>query len=410
MSGNAVNGDFCKRDVQGAVTYANGFLAAGVRADIKQAGEDLAVIYSEVPAVAAGLFTTNLVKAAPVTVSQSRIGRSTARAIVANAGIANACTGKQGMQDALDTTAEVARALGIDEQDVFVASTGVIGHHLPMDKIRDGVTRACDSLSRDGGESAMRAIMTTDTRPKECIAEFTLGDTVVKMGGIAKGAGMIDPNVATMLSFITTDAAITPEMLQLALSHSADVSYNCLTVDGDTSTNDTVIMLANGTAGNKLIDSDGPDFEKFRSFLDSLTMELAQMIVADGEGATKSVSIVVDGAGSYAECKQIAKTVANSPLVKTALFGCDPNWGRVLAAAGRAGVQFDPKDVELRFGDIVLVEGGEPVAFPQDAAHDLLTKKDVLISLKVGNAPFSARVWTCDFSYDYVKINAEYHT
>jgi glutamate N-acetyltransferase/amino-acid N-acetyltransferase len=257
---------------------------------------------------------------------------------------------------------------------------------------------------------AARAVMTTDTFPKVATADFTIGGKNVRIGGMAKGSGMICPNVATMLSFITTDACVAPAMLLRALERAADASYNCLTIDGDTSTNDTVIILANGAAGNVKIDSEGPEFDEFLLALNSVTTSLAKQVAMDGEGATKMVEVTVEGAATYEDARQIAKTVANSPLVKTAMFGCDPNWGRVLAAAGRAGVDFDPADVNLYFGDIELLHAGEPVAFPAEKAHELLKEKEVAVLLQVGNGPGRAVVWTSDFSYDYVKINAEYHT
>lgn len=393
-----------------AITKAKGFLAAGVRAGIKEQGEDIALIVSETPAVGAGVFTTNLVCAAPVTVSRSRVPSSTARAVIANSGNANACTGEQGMHDALEMVSETARLLGVRSEDVLVASTGIIGRPMPMPKIRSGIAEAVSLLSVEGGVSASRAIMTTDTRPKEAFVEVFLGDVQAQIGGIAKGAGMICPNVATMLSFITSDVAITPEMLQLCLSRSADISYNCLTVDGDTSTNDTVIMLANGLAENPLIDAPGPMLDAFQQALDSVTISLAKQIARDGEGATKLIGITVVGARSFQDARQIAKTIANSPLVKTAMFGCDPNWGRILAAAGRAGVTLDPKSIDLTLGEVTLVRGGEPIAFSEKEAHELLRNTEVSVILSVGDGPGQATVWTCDFSYDYVKINAEYHT
>ena len=389
----------------GEITRPKGFLATGVRAGIKNEGEDMALIYSEVPASAAGVFTKNVVKAAPVLLDRDRAPSSAARAIIVNSGNANACTGEQGMQDARAMAAETARLLNLREEDVLVASTGVIGQRLPMDKINAGIAEAVQSLSRDGGEIAARAIMTTDTRPKETSVHFNMGGAEITIAGMAKGAGMICPNMATMLAFITTDAAITPEMLQKSLSKSVETSFNCLTVDGDSSTNDSVIMLANGMAGNASVDVD-----VFQSALDSVNMSLAKQIAADGEGATKFIEIAVEGAGSYEDCRQIAKTIANSALVKTAMFGCDPNWGRILAAAGRAGVDFDPKAVSLSLGDIALVEGGEPIRFSEEDAHEYLHGHDIIVHLRVGNEDCDATVWTCDFSYDYVRINAEYHT
>lgn len=394
----------------GAVTYPKGFLASGVRAGIKTEGEDVALICSESPASAAGVFTTNVVKAAPVLVTRSRVPRRTCRAVIANSGNANACTGEHGMRDAVEMAAHTARLLQVPEEDVLVASTGIIGRRLPMKKISAGIEDAVRSLSADGGDKAARAIMTTDTRPKEASVEIEIGGKTVRIGGMAKGAGMICPNVATMLTFITTDAAISPEMLQRSLARSAEVSFNCLTVDGDTSTNDTVLLLANGMADNQVIATEGPGLSEFKRGLDLVTTDLAKQIAADGEGATKLVEIVVEGAASYEDCRQIAKTIANSPLVKTAIFGCDPNWGRILAAAGRAGVEFEPWAVSLSLGDVLLVNAGEPVEFSENAAHEYLTGPEVLVNLRVGGERFRATVWTCDFSYDYVKINAEYHT
>ena len=392
-----------------AITYPKGFLAAGVRAGIKENGEDIALITSECPAASAGVFTTNVVKAASVLVNKGRVSKNSTRAIIINSGNANACTGEQGLSDARAMAAEAARLLDVADTDVLVASTGIIGHLMPMEKVIAGIGKAVNALSRDG-ESAARAIMTTDTRPKEASAEVEIGGVKVRIGGIAKGAGMICPNVATMLSFITTDAAITPEMLQKSLSKSAEISYNCLTVDGDSSTNDSVIILANGMAGNPVIDSPGTNLDSFQKALDSVTISLAKQIARDGEGAKKLIEITVKGTDSFEDARQIAKTIANSPLVKTAMFGCDPNWGRVLAAAGRAGVGFDLKAVNLYFGDTAMLQKGEPVEFSEVKVHEVLIGKEVKVLLEVGSGLGAATVWTCDFSYDYVRINAEYHT
>jgi glutamate N-acetyltransferase/amino-acid N-acetyltransferase len=394
----------------GAITYPQGFLASGVRAGIKEQGEDIALVFSETPAVAAALFTTNVVKAAPVLVSKSRASSGVARAVVANSGNANACTGEQGMRDALAMASAAAKSLDIPEEEVFVASTGVIGHHLPMDKIVPAIRRAADTLSHDGGMTAAHAIMTTDTKPKEASVEMLIGGMPVRIGAMAKGVGMICPNVATMLAFITTDAAISPDALRECLSASAEVSFNCLTIDGDTSTNDSVFMLANGQAGNPRIESGTPAWDVFAQALGYVTISLAKQIAADGEGATKSIEIMVRGTDTFDSARRIAKSIANSPLVKTAMYGNDPNWGRIMMAAGKAGVDFDPREADLYFGDKPLVAGGEPVAFDESAMHDLLRMPEVKVLLEVGSGPGQATVWTCDFSYDYVKINAEYHT
>lgn len=396
--------------IQGAVTYPEGFQAAGIRAGIKEKGEDLALIVSDVPAVAAGVFTTNVVKAAPVTVSSARVPSDKARAVIASSGNANACTGEQGMRDALEMTAITADALKISADDVLVAATGIIGRRLPMDRIAQGIHRAVNVMSHDGGAAAAHAIMTTDTKPKEESTEIVLDGVTVRIGGMAKGSGMICPNVATMLAFITSDVAISPGALQECLRASSDVSFNSLTIDGDTSTNDSVIMLANGLAGNPVIESGTRNCEIFRQALDFVTISLAKQIAADGEGATKSIEIRVKGTESFDEARRIAMTIANSPLVKTAMFGNDPNWGRVLAAAGRAGVQFDPNVANLYFDGRPLVLSGEPVEFDEKALHDLLKAAHVDVLLEVGSGPGEASVWTCDFSYEYIKINAEYHT
>lgn len=402
--------DIVGRKLPGALTFPKGFRASGVRAGLKQQGPDMALIVSDVQATVAGLFTTNVVKAAPVILSKKRASKGSGRAVIVNSGNANACTGEQGMRDAESTAADVAGLLSISPDDVMVASTGIIGQQMPMELIRNGVKDAVASLGQNG-EDAAKAIMTTDTFAKEwAVDDLKIGGVEVRIGGIAKGAGMICPNVATMLSFITTDAAITPDMLQLCLGWSGDISYNCLTIDGDTSTNDTVIMLANGMAGNALISEEGPELQAFQEALDAVTTGLAKQIASDGEGATKMIEISVSGADTYAECREIAKTIANSPLVKTAMFGCDPNWGRILAAAGRSGVDFDPAQIELRLGEILLVREGEPVEFSDTAAHDYLKERNIVVDLKVGMGSHRSTVWTCDFSYDYVKINAEYHT
>ncbi len=381
-------------------------MAAGIKAQ----GEDLALILSDRPASAAGVFTRNVVKAAPVLLDAGRLPQGTARAVIVNSGNANSCTGDAGLQDALQMGREVANRLALREEDVLVASTGIIGRRLPMEKILDGIERAAAGLSRDGGASAARAIMTTDTRPKEAGAELLLGKAAARVGGIAKGAGMVCPDLATMLAFIATDAAIAPQQLHACLVQSVEKSFNCLTVDGDCSTNDSVIVLANGAAGNALMDSEGRDVDAFQEALDFVTASLAEQIAQDGEGATKLIEITVQGTSSFEEARKVAKTVANSPLVKTAVFGCDPNWGRVLAAAGRAGVGFDLAAVDLTFGSVTVVRAGKPTRFSIAALREVLSKPKVNVLIRIGRGAGAATVWTCDFSYDYVRINAEYHT
>jgi len=396
--------------VEGGVTAPKGFRAAGVRCGIKQKGLDLALLASDASAAAAGLFTTNAVKAAPVLLSLERVRAGVARAVIVNSGNANACAGPGGLDDADRMTQLAAAGLGCPRDEVLVASTGIIGRRLPMEIIEPGIAEVVARLSRDGGVEASEAIMTTDRRPKRIAIEVELGGAQVRIGGMCKGVGMLAPNLATMLAFITTDAAISPEMLGLALKRSAEVSFNCVTVDGDTSTNDTVFALANGAAGNRLIDSPGPDLEAFQAALDTVTVHLAREIARDGEGATKLVEIRVNGAATDEDARKAAMAIANSPLVKTAIFGEDPNWGRVLAAAGKSGARMEPDRTNLYFGTVKIFERGEPTAVAAEEARRPMLADELVITVELNIGESSAKVWTCDFSYDYVKINAEYHT
>lgn len=377
---------------------------------MKQRGLDVALIYSEVPAACAALFTTNKVKAAPVVLSTAHARTGRAQAIVANSGSANACTGPRGLADASQMADLAAERLGISHSDVLVCSTGVIGRYLDMEKVERGIRAAARVASEGGGADAAAAIMTTDTRPKMTAYEFEIGGTPVRIGGVAKGAGMICPKVATLLAFVTTDAAIKPSVLRTSLERSVEGSLNSLTIDGDMSTNDSVIALANGAAGNPPITGPGQGLDSFQSALDVVSLELAREVARDGEGATKFVEVVVKNAASSGDARAAAMAVANSPLVKTAIFGKDPNWGRILAAAGRSGAALDPDKVDLYFGDLKIVEDGVPLDIPAEAARSPLSADElaIILDLKVGDG--SARIFTCDFSYDYVKINAEYHT
>ena len=396
--------------VEGGVTAPKGFRAAGIRCGIKEKGLDLAILASDQAAAAAAMFTTNAVKAAPVLLSQERSAAGLARAVIVNSGNANACTGSGGLDDADRMTQLVAAALGCARDEVLVASTGIIGRRLPMEIIEPGITEAVACLSRDGGVAASEAIMTTDTRPKRIAIEVELGGAQVRIGGMCKGVGMLAPHLATMLAFITTDASIGPEMLGMALKRSAEVSFNCVTVDGDMSTNDTVFALANGAAGNTLIDSPGPDLEAFQAALDTVTIYLARELARDGEGATKLVEIRVNGAATDEDARKAAMAIANSPLVKTAIFGQDPNWGRVLAAAGKSGARMDPDKTDLYFGTVKIFESGEPTSVAAEEARRPMLADELVITIELHIGEASAKVWTCDFSYDYVKINAEYHT
>ncbi|MBP2637362.1 MAG: argJ [Firmicutes bacterium] len=401
------------RKIEGGITAPKDFKAAGVHAGIKKTGkEDVGVIYSTVPAAAAAKFTTNKMAAAPVLVSREAVSSGKARAIVVNSGCANACTGDQGLIDAKAMAYTAAQALKLDNSEVLVASTGVIGVALPMDKITSGINKAVAALSDTGHETMLASIMTTDTFEKACAYEFTLGGKPCRIAGIAKGAGMIHPNMATMLSFITTDAAIKPEILNKALSQAVELSYNMISVDGDTSTNDMVAVLANGQAGNAPIAAENSQtYQDFYAALKTVCTELAQLIVRDGEGATKFLEINVVGAVDFADAKCTAMAIAKSPLVKTAFFGQDPNWGRILCAVGYSGAQTQPEKTSLAIGDLTIVVDGQAAAgFDTSKLKDIMAAKDIAITVSLGQGEAKATVWTCDFSYEYVKINGEYTT
>jgi len=397
-------------EIPGGITAPRGFRAAGVRAGIKRQGKDVVLIVSDILAHAAGLFTTNRAQAAPVLVSQEVIAKGRAQAIVANSGNANACTGEQGLRDARQMAALTARELALPSGAVLVASTGIIGQLLPMEKIAAGIREAARQLGRDNPEAAAEAIMTTDTCPKSLAVSFELSGRTVHIGGIAKGAGMICPHLATMFCFLTTDAAIAQPLLQEALQKAVDRSFNCLTVDGDMSTNDTVFCLANGQAGNPQIASAGPDLDIFQEALNHVCLRLARLMARDGEGATKLVEIQVAGASGDADARKAAMAIANSNLVKTALFGCDPNWGRVAAAAGRSGAAFQLDKTSVWFGPIAVMKDGIPLTFDASAAHTYLTGEEVVVRVDLGLGDGAATVYTCDLTYDYIRVNAEYHT
>jgi len=402
---------FSEKNVKAGVTFPQGFKAAGVKAGIKKSGNlDVAVIYTEKEAAIAGTFTQNAVAAAPVLVSRDVVKTGMAHAIAANAGCANACTGEQGMKDALAMQKITAEALGCEANDVVVASTGVIGVNLPMDKMEKGLQQAVAELDENGSENAGNAIVTTDTYSKACATTVTIGGKEVRFGAIAKGSGMIQPNMATMLCFIATDAAIDSKLLQKALSEIVEVSFNMISIDGDMSTNDMCIVLANGAAGNAQITAEGNDYETFKNALQSICQGLAKRIAADGEGATKFLTVNVKGTKSFADAKTIAMSVAKSPLVKTAFFGEDPNWGRVICAVGYAGVPMDPQKTIVKFGGIPVYANGVGAAFEEEALRKVMAAHDIVIDIDMGDGEEEATVWTCDFSYEYVKINGEYHT
>lgn len=399
-----------KKDTQG-VTFAKGFTAAGVKAGIKKSGNlDVAVVYTKTQAVVAGTFTQNKVAAAPVYVSKEVVATGTAHAIVANAGCANACTGQQGLDDAHKMAQIAADELGVNADDVIVGSTGVIGVNLPMDKLEAGIKDAVANLSADGSGNAGRAIITTDTHSKSVTCEFELSGKTVRMGAIAKGSGMIRPNMATMLCYITTDIAIDQALLQKAVSGCVEKSFNMISVDGDMSTNDMVIVLANGEANNAKITEENADYQIFFDKLMMLCTELAKQIAADGEGASKFLTINVKGAKSFADAKTVGMAIANSPLVKTAFFGEDPNWGRVICAVGYSGADMLPEKTVVKFGGITIFANGTGATYDEKALAHVMKEKDIVIDIELNMGQEDATVWSCDLSYEYVKINGEYHT
>ncbi len=390
-----------------------GFSAAAVKAGIKYQNRlDLGLIYSETPAIAAGVFTTSVVKAAPVLLDMERLRSGQAQAIVVNSGNANACTGENGMNMARAVGKLVAESLHINEELVQVASTGVIGAQLDITPFAQAMPSLAAALSPEGFADLARAIMTTDTVPKTASAKITIDGKKVNLWACAKGAGMIMPNMATMLCFAVTDANITQSALQAIVSSGTELSFNRITIDGDTSTNDTVLCLANGAAENTLIDESCPEaLAVFQKALHSMFKDLAKQIVRDGEGATKLVAIRVEEAATETEAVAAARTIANSPLVKTAFFGEDANWGRIIAALGRSGATFQPEHVAIAFDDALLVEHGFGLGkAAEDAASLVLKQKEFVVIVRLGAGSEQGEVLTCDFSYDYVKINADYRS
>jgi glutamate N-acetyltransferase/amino-acid N-acetyltransferase len=393
-----------------SVTAPLGFRASAVEAGLKPGRADLALLVADRTCAAAGVFTTNRAQAAPVVVSREHLLRGRARAVVVNAGCANAGTGDRGLTDAREMACLSASALGCRAEEVVVASTGVIGVHLPMDPIRAGISRAAFALSRDGGAAAARAILTTDTKPKEVSLEFPVDGKTARVGGMAKGAGMIAPNMATLLAFFTTDVAIEPGLLRRSLGEAVGESLNRITVDGDTSTNDMAVVLASGAADAPPIVGEGRDYAAFRDALVQASRSLAEMIVRDGEGASRIAEVRVEGARTAAEADRVARTVAESPLVKTALHGGDPNWGRVLAAAGRSGVDIEADRLSIWIGDVWVAENGHARTYSEDLAHAAMTADPVRIRIHLGQGSASGWMWTCDLTHGYVDINAHYRS
>lgn len=396
--------------IEGGVTAPRGFRAAGIHSGVKRKRKDLCLLVSDRPAAAAGTFTTNRIQAAPLLVTKEHLQNGIAQAVVVNSGIANACTGQQGIEDARRMAELTAELVGIEPQQVLVGSTGVIGENLPMQIIEAGIRDAWKVCDVEGWNDAAEAIMTTDTRTKTAAFEFRLHGKPVRMGGMAKGSGMIHPNMATMMAFITTDAAIDPDYLQEALRRAVDHSFNMISVDGDTSTNDMVLILANGTAGNPPLRADDPEALQFETALQTMCIKLAKEIARDGEGATKLVEIRVQGAESVESARVVARTVSRSNLVKTAIYGEDANWGRILCAVGYSEAEFDAEEVDIFLGDIQVARGGEPHPFDEEKASEILREPEVYITISLGRGEYQATAWTCDLTYEYVKINASYRT
>jgi glutamate N-acetyltransferase/amino-acid N-acetyltransferase len=392
----------------GSVTSASGFLAGAVCTGIKGKGElDLAILCSEVPCKAAGVFTTSQIKSAPVILSQKHIAKKRAQAVVVNSGCANACMGGQGLADALEMANLAAAKLGRSPEEVLVASTGIIGVPLPMDKIRSGIPKI--KPTRRGGHDLCRAIMTTDTRPKELAVQVDLKGTKFTIGGVVKGIGMIHPNLATMLCFIATDAVVSADFLPAALQKAVDCSFNMVSIDGDTSPNDCAFLLANGLAGNELIDFDNGD--DFQEALTAVCTHLAKSMARDGEGATKIIEVMIEGAEDQTGARQAARTIAGSPLVKSAIHGNDPNWGRIVAALGRSGARVSEERLDVYLNDVCVMKQGCPTSFSKAEMVEVLSNSDnVLIRLCLNLGDGQATAWGCDLSEEYVTINSAYTT
>ena len=401
--------------IKGGVCAARGFKANGIHCGIRKnrTKRDLALILSEVPASAAAVYTTNLVKGAPIYVNKKHLENGIAQAIICNSGNANTCNAN-GIEIAEQMCYITANALGVNAKDIVVASTGVIGQPLSIEPIATGLEKLVAGLSADNSAAAAEGIMTTDTVMKEVAVSFKIGDTECKIGGIAKGSGMIHPNMATMLVFITSDVAISPAMLQKALSRDIKTTFNMVSVDGDTSTNDMVVVLANGMAGNTEIATEGAEFDEFCKALNTVNAHLCRMIAGDGEGATKMLECKVSGAESDAVARIVAKSVICSSLTKAAMFGADANWGRVLCAIGYSGVNVDTSTIDVSFrsaaGEILVCKNGAGVDFSEEKAKEILLEKDIEILVSLGKGNFSATAWGCDLTYDYVKINGDYRT
>ena len=393
------------------ITYPKGFKASGVACGLKKNGKkDLALIFSDVNAVAAAVFTTNIVKGHSLQLSMEYINNDATRAMIINSGNANACTGESGLKNAREITQTVSQYLGCSPEQILINSTGVIGVPLKMDYILPSIKKTVEALSYNGGIDAVEAIMTTDTFPKHVTCEFELNGNQIKLGGMAKGSGMIHPNMATMIGVITSDINISKELLDKALKHVVNSSFNRISVDGDTSVCDMVAAIANGQAGNEKITKENKDYLCFVENLQDVCAKLSRMIAMDGEGATKLIEIKIEGALTEQDAYNIVNAVAKSPLVKTAMFGEDANWGRILTAAGYSGANFDPDKIDIYIGDLIVCNKGSAVNFDEAKAKNILMEKEINILINLNQGIFEDRMWTCDFSYDYVKINGSYRT
>lgn len=403
--------------IEGGITAPKGFMAGGLHSGIKKAKKDLAIIYSEIPATVSAVYTTNLVKAPPllwcqeITNSKSKI-----KAIVINSGNANACTGEEGFKNAKIMAETLAESLNINSKEVLVTSTGVIGVQLPIDIIKTGIKNLSSQISntQENAKNAAEAIMTTDTFPKEYVLEFEIQNKAVKIAGMAKGSGMIHPNMATMLSFITTDINISQELLDKAHKETVSDTYNMISVDGDTSTNDMVVIMSNGQAGNDNITEQNEDYLKFKNALYEVNKHLAKQIIKDGEGASKFLEVQIKNAKTKEDARKLAKSIVSSNLVKTAFFGEDANWGRILAAMGYSGANFDQNKVRIEFintqGNIILMNSGIPLNFDENKALEILKEKEIKIIVTLQDGESNATAWGCDLSYKYVEINSQYRT
>jgi len=394
----------------GGAASAAGFVAAGIACGVREAGRrDLGLLFSELPCETAAVFTRNVIKGAPLVVTREAVETGGVRAVVANSGNANTATGERGIEDARIMQQLAAEALGLGAAEVAVASTGIIGVHLPMDRISSGIRAASGALD-EGGRGFAESILTTDTRAKEAVVRVEIGGKTITVGGTAKGSGMIHPNMGTMLAFLTTDVAVEKSCLQETLNRVTDRTFNRVVVDGDTSPSDMALLMANGAAGNEPLTPDSPDYPIFAEAVEGVARTLAKEIARDGEGATRLVEGVIDGAASEEAAAALAKSVVASNLVKAAVFGEDANWGRVLTAMGYSGVTFDPDKVDLWFGPIKVFSGGEPTAHEEAEANAALAAGEVKITARLGEGYVSATAWGCDLSYEYVRINGSYRT